>query len=605
MESVGKLTEMGFSAEQAQKALKATNGDMEAAIAYLFEEPIEVSPPITASNNTLNPPNQDNNSGKSVEIRNPMDVPDFSQLQQQETHANQTDPLHFEHYEYSGDGEVGPQFNEESRMAQVSSSSSSSLPETRTEDVDVQMRSDRLVSDDENSEPSTPSIYDDEEMTMTRSKETPPVILIDRVGSRENVVVPLLTILVQIPSLRKLLWGDLGPYSDTWYKGDDEIGAEVELRRAVAYLSGFGHRAFISSRGVIRSFSEGGSYGLESDELVPKMYESLIHCASDSAAMKQLLQSTVESVEEDIQNKMYLFEVDLEYRAATVYDTLNGLFWSHDLQNLGNIRLKDTGKVLTFQFLGDDEHYEIQPLDIDEEFYPQIYAQSHSDQLVKMHQQKVEVGQKRGSVTSQIMSWTSFEGKRVPSFLDQTTAYLQEQNDEDTVKDISALRTQTANEVASLNSQLEHINHQYSQLDVTNPSNVIATFGRDGHEAPPSYVLAGVVFSDIEYYYRTANGQWIYICYETSNTGQVVGYSIEKREFFVLKKQVQQRSRDASMVVTLVYVMREEYKSQEAEAEKAEKAEESDVPRDLQSFFDSDDARLQPPLIPELAAHAP
>lgn len=600
MEGVSKLTEMGFSAEQAQKALKATNGDMEAAIAYLFEEPIEVSPPIGASNNTLNQPNRNHKSVESVEIRNPMDVPDFSELQAQETHTNQTDPLHFEHYEYSGDGEVRPQFNEESRMAQGSNSSSSSLPDTRTEDLDVQMRSDRLASDDENSEPSTPSIHDDEEMMMTRSKDTPPVILIDRVGSRENVMVPLLTILAQLPRFRDLVWGaDLGPYCDTWYKGDDKISPELELRRVIAYLSGLGHRAFISSHGVIRSLSEGGTYGLELDELVPKMYEALIHYASDSVAMQNLLQSTVESVEEDIQNKMYLFEVDLEYRASTVYDTLNGLFWSQDLQNLGNIRLKETGNVLTVQFLGDDEHYEIQPLDIDEEFYPQIYAKSHSDQLLNMHQQKLEVGQKRVSVTNKIMLWSSFEGKRVPLFLEQVTNYLKEQNDEETVDDILAIKTQTAEEVAMLNKELEHINQQYSQLDVTNPNNVIKTFGQDGREAPPSYVLAGVVFSDIEYYYRTTDGQWIYICYETSNTGQVVGYSIEKREFFVLKEQIKQRSRDASMVITLVYVLRDEYrKSNKSDTHKSDNS-------NFQSFFDTDDARLEVPLIPELAADSP
>ena len=291
MEGVSKLTEMGFSAEQAQKALKATNGDMEAAIAYLFEEPIEVSPPIGASNNTLNQPNRNHKSVESVEIRNPMDVPDFSELQAQETHTNQTDPLHFEHYEYSGDGEVRPQFNEESRMAQGSNSSSSSLPDTRTEDLDVQMRSDRLASDDENSEPSTPSIHDDEEMMMTRSKDTPPVILIDRVGSRENVMVPLLTILAQLPRFRDLVWGaDLGPYCDTWYKGDDKISPELELRRVIAYLSGIGHRAFISSHGVIRSLSEGGTYGLELDELVPKMYKAHNRYASELVAMPKLLQ---------------------------------------------------------------------------------------------------------------------------------------------------------------------------------------------------------------------------------------------------------------------------------------------------------------------------
>lgn len=565
MNSIHKLTEMGFSSEQAEKALRASNGDVEAAIAYLFEEPIEVLTANSANNNTLIGPIGENsgankeNTNHTVGILNPRDVPDFATLQQQENHPNQPDPLHFEHYEYSDDRQPL-----ESTRTRASSSSSSNIDGVENH-RDVHMRS--LISDlDSNSGPSTPSIYDEEEMEMSRTQDTPPVVLIDRAGSRENIVVPLVTILMQLPRFRQLLISeDVGEYDENWYKGDPDEDAEIELRRAIAYLYGHGHRAFISSHGLVRSLL-GAKSGMEMDELVPHMYESLISYASDSLAMQGLLQSTVESIEEEIQNKMYLFEVDLEYRASTIYGTLNGLFWSQDLENLGNIRLRNTGKVLTFQFMGDEDSYQIQPFELDEKFYPQAYSQAFAQQLVEMHQQKLEVGDSRSSTTSKIMQWSSFEGKRVAHFLDQANSYLTQAGDKETAGDLDHIKSQTANTVAQLNEDLETINRRYLQLDVTNPTNLVSKMELENAEP---YLLAGVVFSDCEYYYRTTGGQWIYIGYQTSSSGLVVGYTIEKRELHILQEQVRSNSKDAGMVITLVYVAASEFEEKEREREQS------------------------------------
>lgn len=595
MESIGKLTEMGFTATQAQQALKATNGDLEAAIAYLFEDPIEVSGPAAPADDQSK---HDSSASGSVAIRNPTDLPDFTALQAQEMLANQTDPLHFEHYEYHDGPEHQPNPQKAPRSGhpeqlptptQISGPGlATSLLEPRS-DPDIHMSSRILASDDSSdsnrsdTEPAAPSIYDDQEMSRMRQSKTPPVVLIERAGRRENLVVPLLAILVQLPRFRALLpASDLGEHTEAWYKCEDDLDPEVELLRAVAYMCGQGKRAFISSRGVTRSLTDPDNENLEQEELVPRMYEALIYNSSDPDAMRRLLESLVESVEEEIKNKMYVFEVDLEYRATTVYETLNGLFWSLDLENLGSIRLQNTGKVVTIQFLGDDDHYGAQPLEVDEVFYPQIYAKECSDSLKAMRGDQLSVGEKRTAVTSGIMQLSSFEGKRVSLFLDQATSFLANKDDLATVDDLTAIKEQTASTVQQLTAQLAEVNKQYAELDVTNTQNLIKRVEASKNEGEgllEPYLLAGVIFSDVEYYYRLANGEWIYVCYEISSNGSVVGYSVEKRQFRVLKEQVHQCSRDAAMVITMVYAASGEYK------QAVEKTTESE-------FFQSDDLQL-------------
>ena len=65
-DNIKKLTEMGFSEEQAVNALNITKNDVESAIAYLFEDPIEIDTPST--NDQLVPYND------SVNVLNPNDI---------------------------------------------------------------------------------------------------------------------------------------------------------------------------------------------------------------------------------------------------------------------------------------------------------------------------------------------------------------------------------------------------------------------------------------------------------------------------------------------------------------------------------------------------
>ena len=177
--NIKKLTEMGFSEEQAAKALNITKNDVESAIAYLFEDPIEIDTPN--ANDQLVPYND------SINVLNPNDIPDFS--------LYQTVPQEY------GSVSENVQYDEEER--------------TEEQDEDIGFEHYEYFE-----RPADVCIFDN--VNNMQKEDGPPVILNRRCGFLENYYIPIITILAQLTEVKSTFLKSLGyelQYDSNWAIG--------------------------------------------------------------------------------------------------------------------------------------------------------------------------------------------------------------------------------------------------------------------------------------------------------------------------------------------------------------------------------------------------
>ncbi|RLV92699.1 hypothetical protein JA1_003046 [Spathaspora sp. JA1] len=522
---ITQLQEMGFSQTQAESALQQTNFDLESAIAYLLGEHIQPPPPTSpqprpppTSPLTSQPiQNQLIRYEDTVNISNPEDIPNFS--------------------------------------TEFSNSSNNTMQSRNVYDY---VNLENSVTDSSSS--INPfSIYDHFN-TLQRDGFTPPAILPFRLREPKNFLIPILMIIGS--NLQKFNQELLSKefdyaYVENWYRSEvrdvdvpDAFTANkssyrffIEVQRVLGYLNhDLSKRLLIGGENLLNKIpNELFTISESSQEFIKKLYGYLIQeCELMGVSLGPLFNSIVQD-EEGNQVGLSIFQIESEVRGANISETLDNLFWNSE-ENIGSNTLSYVSPIFTIEMLNYDEQEPVQPMQLEEFFYPGIYSREYVSLITSMSSKRLEIAKERSLISNRIMSLNSFEGKKMKNILQKTIEYLATTGKEpESHDDLSRLSDNLKQETIILNDKLRQLNQEYAQLDVNNHENILQSLCTDPtiQPAPPlpeKYYLIGIILSDAEYLYKTTTyktpGQdWVYFLATSGENNIVNDFRRELMDF--------------------------------------------------------------------------
>lgn len=531
---ISMLVDMGFSPGQAAEALRNTNNDVNQAIAYLFDDPIEVD---NATENASQEVTEKSEIGPiaevpsvehydTVEITNPSQIPNLDRFQQ--WYDSDEDRVEFP------------------SIAPAASRIDNLLYCERPEVSDT---SDELLA------------------------IQPSVAVVRRAGYLENYVFPLLSIFAHIPQVSGAL---LSPVDED--AAPDSVAYVKSVQRLVYFLSHYTktRRWFMWGAEVTdalpRDFRADLANKIESvDEVILRSYESFVHhfrAAGCTTSLEPIMMSSVESEEDNQQTGVYVLEIEMELRGMDVYHAMNSLFWQN---SLGGIRYRRVAPVVTFHLAADDEQYSVHPFTVLDEFRPHIYAEPTTVVLRQMDAAKEKYEKEFLHVTSELLLLNFFEGKRVGLLLEASAKHLQKAGMP--LDDLETLCMQVAEEMAEQNRRQNEIRLLIDACDCKNPANVVAKAG-----PLPVYRLRGLILLDFEYYY-TVGSQWYYFRALVGLEYSIYDYVSRPMEFEDIQDEIRVHTGRSTGGLIMVYA---------ADSEEAYGDAAKELPR-LKEQFDADE----------------
>ncbi|CAK7895045.1 hypothetical protein CAAN1_10S02762 [[Candida] anglica] len=552
-DKIAQLVDMGFSPEQASKALKATNNDVENAIGYLFEEPIEVEskPPLPSRHN-----DQD-----TIQVSNPLDIPDFSALQayRTEQEVNETD------------SEQTPDELDINELHVVNERQLKG--EEDDEDEEEEGYDKDHPMEDSVSKNLSPSDSDDESIddnvslfdkvkTYEFDSSIPKLIIPSNPLQKENYFIPFIIILSQITKFQSIVFDkqfenkDYG-WDKNWFNEGilnllipTDINKEqvpsfkfvVELQRLVGFIAkNDSKRLLISDKNFYQTLPKEFKNLLNDtlliEEIIPKIFEILkenilktINQKDIEIAkrFKELLDEifTFEVVneEEDQKNDVCHIDIESNLHHANLYESFNELVWGNELEQLGQIMFSQLADVLTVSRIGDDQYNSYygnqsnSKFEILEEFYPEIYSSEYVGTIVEMNKLRESLFSEKVELVKRINHMNFFEGKKLEKILDKTSLILEGESK----LDIDNFRQVLEGKKSFVNEEIEKIGQQFKESDITVPENVIKRIENEGHSLKP-YIITGIIHSNTEYCYRKRGSkQWVSVKYIVKNSKEVV-----------------------------------------------------------------------------------
>lgn len=354
-----------------------------------------------------------------------------------------------------------------------------------------------------------------------------------------------------------------------------------ELQKIVGFLSPASKRQFVSAAALLESlptdFKKDLSVIEDHEDLIGKFYQTL----SNHLDIAYLFTSTVQDLSEESESNLQVIPIDLELRGDDLYKSLNDLFWSDN--NLGNVALSKIAPLLTIHIHGDEEEYLRQPFKLDEVLFPEIYHSKYSSVVTDMTTKKAGINKRRLSITSKLMQFNSFEGKKIKQILLQVQKVFGE--DEEAFTDLGDLNESVKAQTADYMSQLDSLNKEYRKLDIFEQDNVIENVAIAKGSPLTPYNLIGIILSDTEYLYRSKRytNEWVYFSAGYDNQRKVISYNIESVDYETVKTHVMERtSNDFTNGLVLFYGSVDEF----------ERKVDLGIPEYLGSFFAQDNEYL-------------
>lgn len=473
------LMEMGFPREQAIDALEATGHDPNKAIAYLFGEIDDTKGQGTESAPIEIDPEPQPQQYDTVDVKVPADLPEFlskfldSPGFSQPSTSLGTSPAYegprnyFDQY-----SNRLTEFSELGRQAEPISSDDDLQESNRYRDVPMSDSSDL----DSSSSGSIPNIKTEGHLVPQLVKRLP--------GYR--LWVPLLAVLCEDRHFADVVM---------LVAKESTTPFVEELQKIVFFVQNFRKALqwYMLIDDFLRTTESHSMEDMYSDEeAVSAIYKELVEAIPKLA---DILNSRVESVDEEIVNDLHLLEVELDVRKQNLYLTLNEQFWGQGFQRLGVVKYRSVAPIVTIQLLEDDETGH-NPFFLNELFYPEIYG----DKALKEIQQQVlrvqQAEHERRALSRSMVDLNFFEGKRLGRLLRQATSVLRPSNEEagadleQLTDNIDRLRELHVEKQAQATKTIE--NFQLSHFE-------------DVIKAVPlmdKFRLQGVIASDMWYYFR-------------------------------------------------------------------------------------------------------
>lgn len=384
------LVEMGFSRDQAEDALKSSGNDLTKAIAYLFGEVDDKGAGTQASPYVVESAPID--SYDSISISNPQDLPDFlGQYASSEAIEAPSLPDRYssrendvyENYPFIEEDVEMNDASENDIGAQIDSTDNVAVAEMENIDYGPNVRT---------------------------SGHLFPVVV---GGSRKyRFWVSLVAILAQFT-----------PFAERLLSDDASSPFVAELQRIVYFIRNFrrSSRWYISADSLVTQLlASGGGDEYTDEEAILNAYE---HMMLQQSLLREVLESLVESVEEDITKELTVLEIDSDTRRNNLYHTLNELFWQKGFVKFGQIKYTRVAPLVTYQLIGESTSYSM-PFELQETVYPEIYSARAENavgrEVVQMH----EAERSLQTVTRNLLDLNFFEGKRILSLLRQAEGAL-------------------------------------------------------------------------------------------------------------------------------------------------------------------------------------
>ncbi|PSK35366.1 hypothetical protein C7M61_004611 [Candidozyma pseudohaemuli] len=466
--------EMGFPREEALSALKATGHDPNKAIAYLFgelqdpqgqgteNEPIEID-------SEPKPQNQYD----TVDVQVPQDLPEFlgqyAQNPESQNTATAPPPV---------PSAPRPQISQFSQPLVDFIEVGRSEPMS-SEDEGVLANRYNAISDSDSDSESLPNIKTEGHLAPQLRKKIP--------GYR--YWVPVLAALCQNKRFADVV---------LLVEGDDVSAFVEELQKIVKFVQNFrqSQEWYVLVDDLLRNVSSTGQDDALSpeEEAIGNIYKELVEAIPQ---LGEVLNSNVESIEEEISNELNLLELDLDVRKLSLYLTLNEQFWGQNFERLGVVKYRSVAPIVTIHLMDDDDNT-LHPLFLREIFYPEVYSDKALEQVQKHVASAQQADHERRAISRNLIDLNFFEGKRLGPLLRQATAMLKPAHEEasedlgNLAEQVETLREQQVDRQSEAQSTIHSVQQQ------------MADFAGVILETPllNKYRLQGVIMNDRWYYFR-------------------------------------------------------------------------------------------------------
>lgn len=196
-----------------------------------------------------------------------------------------------------------------------------------------------------------------------------------------------------------------------------------------------------------------------------------------------------------------------------------------NIENENENSLSDVAPILTIVFDEMDEATEpislAEGVEVPLEFYPQLYTKNCKDKLIRHIISKRKQSQLQSrSILQDINNLKSFQGKDLLKFINSSLDYLQKDGaSEDVVKRLHELKDQiTAQKIKKMNEYKQLAQQLHGEWNLGHPDIQIVKTAKSLGLIDEPYHLVMAAISPYLYYIKSRNGQWNFVQCKSSGT---------------------------------------------------------------------------------------
>lgn len=237
-----------------------------------------------------------------------------------------------------------------------------------------------------------------------------------------------------------------------------------------------------------------------------------------------LLSSTARSDVENISRDIYVLPVSLEQRCESVQQSLASLFWGDEDQR-GSLALTRVAQVICIEYSLDSDIILPPFTRNDQTIYPAVFDTRLASIVGEMHSNRLDIENQRQTIARKIMELSSFEGKRVRTVLADCVEYLTKENSL-IATNLATVHSNVESKLAELSQTLTSLEQLASDSDPGIHQNVERVCRENGLECPRPYFLVGAILSGIKYCYRGEGNAWTHVELIADSSGRTIDYSV-------------------------------------------------------------------------------